>query len=55
MIESSEGLTVNQVFNEKGENIRQAEKNILRLTAGKGAGVIACGGGTPAFMTIWNL
>ena len=50
LIESSEGMSVSQIFAEKGEEyFRQAEKKILRQTAVEGKGVVACGGGTPCF------
>lgn len=51
IIESSEGLTVSEIFRRKGEEyFRLAESELLRKVVYEtGKGVIATGGGTPCF------
>ena len=45
-----EGKTIKEIFSEKGEKgFRELERDSLRLARDCGAGIIACGGGTPCF------
>ena len=49
-IEEKEGLSVNEIFAQKGETaFREMERNTLREVTENFGGVIATGGGTPCF------
>ena len=49
-IEEKEGLSVNEIFAQKGETaFREMERNTLREVTENIGGVIATGGGTPCF------
>lgn len=49
-IEKKEGITIPDIFSEKGETFfREIESEMLRSVAGKDNVVISAGGGTPCF------
>ena len=49
-IEKDQGLTIDQIFHEKGENgFREIEKRVLHQCNESDQRVIACGGGTPCY------
>lgn len=49
-IEQSEGMSINEVFEKKGEDhFRLLEAAALKSTADLHTAIIACGGGTPCF------
>jgi shikimate kinase len=50
MIEEQYGTSIEQIFNERGEDyFRELEKDLLYKTAIFNNTIIACGGGTPCF------
>ena len=50
MIEQQEGMTVDTIFEKKGESyFREKENEMLRSFAGKDNCIVSCGGGTPCF------
>src|SRR5262245_51730846 len=65
MLEAEEGCTVREMFRRHGEaGFRERESRLLQAIAGKGPGVVACGGGAvlgktnrdllrTGFRTIW--
>jgi shikimate kinase len=55
MIEKSEGISIAQIFEIKGEDyFRQKETGILKSTASMKNTIISCGGGTPCFNSNMN-
>lgn len=54
-IEKSEGLTIEKIFEEKGELFfRKIERKILLQQQEKTRCIIACGGGTPTYLDNMN-
>ena len=57
-IQTREGRTVNEIFNDEGEDyFRQTEHRVLKEIIEKDNFVLSCGGGTPCFldnMTMMN-
>ena len=57
-IQTREGRTVNDIFNDEGEDyFRQTEHSVLKEIIEKDNFVLSCGGGTPCFldnMTMMN-
>jgi shikimate kinase len=50
MIEQQEGMTVDAIFEKKGESyFREKENDMLRSFSGKDNCIVSCGGGTPCF------
>jgi shikimate kinase len=50
IIEKQEGMTVEAIFNKKGENyFREKESVLLRTMTAQDECIISCGGGTPCF------
>jgi shikimate kinase len=50
IIEKQEGMTVEAIFNKKGENyFREKESVLLRTMTAQDDCIISCGGGTPCF------
>ena len=49
-IEKDQGLTIGQIFHEKGEKgFRKIEKRVLQQCINSDQFVLACGGGTPCY------
>ena len=49
-IREKEGKTINEIFDEEGEDyFRQTEHNLLKEIIEKDSFILSCGGGTPCF------
>ena len=56
MVEEEQGKIVAEIFVEKGEDhFRNLETNTLRSLSNKNNIIVACGGGTPCYLSLIHI